>query len=139
MKRVGSMLTGQTGQTETARNQPEGGMHAGKVGAVASPADQAKVAVWLSNQRPADMDEAAVSRASSHGVGLRVKYEHRFPTGENGEYLPSYRVAVFCEVEGEEDQIRDALADLRNFMVPADVRTIEGWLAVLSVIVAKRA
>jgi hypothetical protein len=31
-----------------------------------------------------------------------------------------------------------ALADLRNFMTPAPIRQIEGWLAELSVIVARR-
>jgi hypothetical protein len=84
------------------------------------------------------MDAAAVSRASSHGVGLAVKYEWRFPSGPNGERMPSYQVAVSCEVSpnGNHDA---ALADLRNFMTPAPIRQIEGWLAELSVIVARRA
>jgi hypothetical protein len=83
------------------------------------------------------MDKAAVSRASSHGVGLQVKLEGRYPTGPNGERLPSYVVAVGCEVSPQGDHVA-ALADLRNFMTPAPVRQIEAWLAEMSVIVAKR-
>ena len=83
------------------------------------------------------MDKAAVSRASQHGVGLRVRYECRFPSGPNGEHLPSYMVAVACEVSPSGDHDA-ALADLRNFMTPAPMREIEAWLAVLSVTVAKR-
>lgn len=83
------------------------------------------------------MDTAAVSRASSHGVGLAVKYEWRFPSGPNGERMPSYQVAVACEVSQSGDH-EAALADLRNFMTPAPIRQIEGWLAELSVIVARR-
>jgi len=79
------------------------------------------------------MDQAAVSRASSHGVGLRVKYEGRYPEGGQ-----SYTVAVGCEVSGDPDDILDALDDLINFMEPASVRMIEEWLAELSVLVAKR-
>jgi hypothetical protein len=83
------------------------------------------------------MDKAAVSRASQHGVGLRVKYESRYPSGPNGERLPSYMVAVTCEVSPNGDHAA-ALADLRNFLTPAPIREIEAWLAVLSVTVAKR-
>lgn len=84
------------------------------------------------------MDKAAVSRALSHGVGLQVKYEWRYPSGPNGEYLPSYAIAVRCEVSEGGDHAA-ALADLRNFLTPAPIRTIEAWLAELSVIVARRA
>jgi hypothetical protein len=83
------------------------------------------------------MDKAAVSRASQHGVGLRVKYEGRYPTGPNGERLPSYVVATACEI-GPGGDIDAALADLQNFMTPAPIRQIEAWLAELSVLVAKR-
>lgn len=78
------------------------------------------------------MDRAAVSRASQHGVGLRVKYEGRYPEGR-----PAYWVAAGCEVSPDGDHSA-ALADLRNFMTPAPMRDIEAWLAVLSVTVAKR-
>jgi hypothetical protein len=38
---------------------------------------------------------------------------------------------------GTAENVATALADLRNFMTPAPVRQIEGWLAELSVIVAR--
>ena len=79
------------------------------------------------------MDQAAVSRASSHGVALKVKYEGRYP--EDGR---SYTVAVGCEVSGRPNDIAAALDDLVNFMQPAPIRLIEEWLAELSVLVAKR-
>ena len=99
--------------------------------------ENSQVAAWLSKQAPADMDKAAVSRALSHGVALTVRYDSRYPSGPNGERLPSYDVAVGCEVSG--CNIEAALSDLRNFLTPAPIRQIEGWLAELSVIVAKRA
>lgn len=138
MKHLGSMLTGQTAQMQAEGNRIEAGNSAGQRGAVISPADTQRVATWLAGQRPVDMDKAAVSRALSHGVGLAVKYEHRFPSGPNGEHLPSYQVAVSCAVSPAGNH-EAALADLRNFLTPAPVRLIEEWLAELSVIVARRA
>ena len=91
-----------------------------------------RVAAWLSRQKPKDMDSAAVSRASSHGVALKVKYELRFPEGR-----PSYQVAVWCDASGNREGALAALNDLRNFMTPAPQRSIEGWLAELSVTVAR--
>lgn len=112
-----------------------GMLHGGR--GLATPENSHRVSEWLAGQRPSDMDRAAVSRASSHGVGLTVKYELRFPSGPNGEYLPSYQIAVGCEVSPDGNHAA-ALADLRNFMTPAPVRKIEEWLAELSVIVARR-
>lgn len=66
-----------------------------------------------------------------------MKTSNRFPTGPNGEYMPSYSVAVGCDVSPEGDYA-SAVADLRNFMTPAPIRQIEAWLAELSVIVARR-
>ena len=137
MKQGDFTRIGQTAATVTQVSLHEVGKPAGRTGAVASRRDTSAVAAWLSKQRPADMDKAAVSRASQHGVGLLVKYEHRFPSGPNGENLPSYSVAVACEVSPNGDHMA-AAADLRNFLTPAPVREIEGWLAVLSVTVAKR-
>lgn len=50
--------------------------------------------------------------------------------------MPSYQVAVGCDVDGENREA--ALADLRKFCTPAPKREIEVWLAELSVLVAKR-
>lgn len=84
------------------------------------------------------MDQAAVSRASSLGVTLKVDYQHRFPSGPNGEYLPSYQVAVSCQIEGRPKDVAATLDHLRKFQTPAPIRKIEGWLAELSVITARR-
>lgn len=84
------------------------------------------------------MDKAAVSRARSHGVGLEVRFEGRYPSGANGEYLPSYQVAVSCAINGTDEQRKAALADVIKFLTPAPVHSIEDWLAELSVITAGR-
>lgn len=138
MKHEGFTHIGQTAATARPASPSVAGSNVGRGGAVASQADTQRVAAWLGAQRPADMDAAAVSRASQHGVGLMVRYEHRFPTGPNGEILPSYAVAVGCELDGDQTGVSAALADLRNFLTPAPTREIEAWLAELSVIVAKR-
>lgn len=84
------------------------------------------------------MDKAAVSRAKQHGVDLAVRYEGRYPSGPNGEALPSYQVAVSCQVGGTPQDRERALTDIEKFLTPAPIREIEGWLAELSVICAKR-
>lgn len=84
------------------------------------------------------MDKAAVLRAQSHGVALEVKFEGRYPTGPNGEYLPSYQVATSCSIFGDDKQRASALVDLQKFMTPPTVRRVEDWLAELSVITAGR-
>jgi len=132
MKQIASAITikPRAADTGTGTQRGERGL--------ATRENSAAIAAWLAGKSPADMDAAAVSRASSRGVGLRVRYEGRFPTGPNGERLPSYEVAVGCDIRGEPEAIQAALTDLRNFMTPAAVRDIEVWLARLSVVVAKR-
>lgn len=115
----------------------DGTKHGG-TGSLMSPQNTSEIAKWLSRQSPADMDAAAVLRAQSHGVGLAVKTETRFPSGPNGERLPMYEVAVGCRVNGDIASRDAALADLKHFMTPAPVRQIEEWLAELSVLVAGR-
>ena len=85
------------------------------------------------------MDKVAVSRARQHGVGLVVRYEGRYPSDKDGNPLPSYSLAVGCSVAVDEpEKLQDAICDMRNFMTPAPARQVEGRLAELSVIVAKR-
>lgn len=128
---------GQTGQTLAGKNPNVAGDKHGETGSGTKPLVTSEIADWLAGKVPTDMDQAAVSRASSHGVGLRVKYECRFPSGPNGERLPTYDVAVGCDISDKGD--RDAaLSDLRNFMTPAPMRQIEEWIARLSVVCAKR-
>lgn len=71
-------------------------------------------------------------------MNLTVKTEGRYPTGANGEHLPSYSVAVGCAVDGTAEQREAARADLVNFMTPAQTRKIEHWLAELSLLTAGR-
>jgi hypothetical protein len=101
--------------------------------------DATAVASWLSGQCPDAVDRAALSRASRHGAELRVRYEGRYPSGPNGERLPSYMVATGCTLQSTEEARRAALADMRKFLTPAPQREIEAWLAELSVIVVRRA
>ena len=131
-KQEGFTHIGPTAETAMQRNRPEVGNNAGPTGVALSLSDTNRVAAWLAKQAPVDMDKAAVSRASQHGVGLRVRYEWRYPEGQ-----PSYPVAVGCEISPDGNH-EAALADLRNFLTPAPIREIEAWLAVLSVTVAKR-
>jgi hypothetical protein len=131
MKPINSQIT-----TALSRPNFETGTPHGEHGSVTLE-NSGKVAEWLSRQQPEDMNKAAVSRASSHGVGLRVRYEGRFPSGPNGERLPSYMVAVGCDISPNGNH-EAALRDLRNFMTPAPMRKIEEWIARLSVTCAKR-
>lgn len=98
--------------------------------------ESSEIAGWLAKQAPADMDKAAELRAQSHGVSLAVRYEGRYPSGPNGERLPSYTVAVGCRIHGNDEQRKAALADLVKFQTPAPIRQIERWLAELSVLTA---
>jgi hypothetical protein len=125
MKPISSAITTPQREVGSAIGTPLGGRGL-------ATQENSRVAAWLAKQAPADMDKAAVSRASQHGVGLRVKYEGRYPEGQ-----PAYVVATACEVSpgGDHDA---ALADLRNFLTSAPIRQIEAWLAELSVLVAKR-
>lgn len=132
MKQIASATTTILSKAASETGTPHGGH------GLATRESSTAIAAWLADKRPSDMDKAALSRASSHGVGLRVKYEGRYPTGPNGEHLPSYQIAVSCEVNGDDDAIQNAFDDLRNFMTPAPRRQIEEWIARLSVVSAKR-
>lgn len=67
-----------------------------------------------------------------------AKTELRFPVGENGERMGFYEVTVGCNINGTTEDRQNALADLLNFQISADMRQIEDWLAELSVISASR-
>jgi len=97
-----------------------------------------EIATWLGKQAVREVDQAAVSRASSHGVTLEIKYDTRFPRGPNGEKLPAYTVATGCKVCGNNPAREAALADLIKFQTPASLSQIERWLAELSVLCASR-
>ncbi len=84
------------------------------------------------------MDAAAVLRASQLGVGLKVTLDYRFPKDARGCSLPVHAVVRGCEVTGSPECRDAAAAALQRLETPAPASAIEGWLAELSVIVAKR-
>lgn len=129
---------GSTAQTVTDESRNVGGGSAGETGSALSLHNSSEIAAWLSRHAPGDMDKAAVSRASSHGVALTVREELRFPSGPNGERLPCYSVVVGCDAAGGPEQREAARRDLERFMTPAPTRVLEGWIAELSVITAGR-
>lgn len=132
------MPIGETGQTLAGKNQSVAGHRHGETVSVTKPRSSSEIAEWLATHVPADVDRAAESRALSHGVSMAVRYELRFPGGPNGEHLPSYSVAVGCDVQGTDAQRFLAKQDLENFQTPASIREIERWLAELSVLTAGR-
>lgn len=97
-----------------------------------------QIAAWLADRSPQDVDKAAVSRASRHGVGLRVITEARFPRDEKGDRLPMVVIVKGCEVTGSLSQAGPVADDLARFCTPAPRSEIEAWLAELSVIVVRR-
>ena len=98
-----------------------------------------RLAEWLAQRKPEDVDKAAVSRASQRGVTLAVDYSFRFPKDERGNSLPVVTTVRGCSVAGAEEARALVLADLQKLQQPAPSRAVEGWLAELSVITAKRA
>lgn len=127
MKPIDSVTTTFLSNRDSETGTPRGGL------GLATRENSNRITSWLAKQDPRDMDQVAVSRALSRDVGLRVKYEGRYP--EDGQ---SYTIAVGCEVSGSPENMAATLDDLVNFMLPAPVRLIEEWLAELSVLVAKR-
>lgn len=106
------------------------GMQPGAHGLVTH--ESSAAAAWLARRTPSQADEAAVWRASQHGVEVHFNEEARFPEG--GGY---YHIITGCILSGDADY--QALAnELKGFITPAPVEVIEGWLAELSVITARR-
>ncbi len=97
-----------------------------------------RLAGWLAQHRPDEVDAAAVWRASQLNVDIRVRFDHRFPRDARGNSLPVVSVVQGCDVSGSPADRAAAAEALRKIETPAPQRAIEGWLAELSVIVAKR-
>lgn len=129
---------GETELTLAAKSRSAAGSRLGKTASAIRLQDSSEIATWLAKHDPEDMDKAAELRALSHGANLEVRYQGRYPTGPNGESLPSYTVAVGCGIAGSSASREAALADLIKFQTPAPVRQIERWLAELSVLTAGR-
>lgn len=88
--------------------------------------------------RPTEVMDQVQWQASQLGVRLNVKLEGRYPTGPNGESLGSYMVAVGCEIGGSIGQAENMARIIQQTCTPAEKTEIEGWLAELSVLVARR-
>lgn len=123
---------GMISQNQNQPNLSEGGAQPGGTELILSDGDTSKIAARLSQHNPADMDKKAVSLAQSCGVGLEVKFKTVFRDGQ------MFDVAKGCEVVGTDEQRQAALSKLLIFQTPAPKRTIEEWLAELSVLTAGR-
>lgn len=129
---------GQIAETRAQGSLSEVGGRRGTTVCETSRGSSSEIGEWLKRHSPRDTDKQAVWRAQSHGVALEVKTEGRYPTGPNGESLPSYTVAVGCRVHGTDAQRAAAKADIEKLLEPAPKRQIEDWLAELSVLTAGR-
>ena len=97
-----------------------------------------RVVEWLASHTPYQVEKALVSRASSRNVDLDIIYEHRFPRDDKGRPLPVQSVFKGVSVRGDREQIKKVCDDFRKALARAPAEMIEGWLAELSVITAKR-
>ena len=131
MKHLHSAIT-------TLQKEPSAqtGMRRGELG-LETP-ENSRLVAWLAGQAPADVDKAAVLRASQLGVDLRVKVDYRFPKDERGNSLPVVMVVKGCDVIGTPEARSQAIDALGKLETPAPSRELEGWLAELAVITAKR-
>ena len=100
--------------------------------------DNLRIVNWLASRTPYQVEKALVSRASSRSVGLDVIYDHRFPRDGKGNSLPVQSVCKAVKVSGSPEDIEAVRQDFIKAMQPATDDMIEGWLAELSVITAKR-
>jgi hypothetical protein len=83
-----------------------------------------RAAAWLAGHRPAEVDKAALSRASSLNAGLAIKMVDGLPV----------KVQVF----GTPQDRADAASAIEGFFTPAPKPQIEEWLAELSVITRRK-
>lgn len=139
MKHEDFTRIGQTALTAKPANLSGAGNNAGQGGAVVSPQDTARVRAYLGSHKPQDVDKAAVLRASQLGVGLAVKFDYRFPKDERGNSLPLVTLVKGVTVSGSAQARADTVAAIRRLEINAEPREVEGWLAELSVITARRA
>ena len=79
-----------------------------------------------------------VSLASQHGVQLSVENDYRTPRDSKGNMLDPIISLRSVSVSGPLENYPVAAEEVRRGMRPAAPEAIEGWLAELSVIVAKR-
>lgn len=99
----------------------------------AMPAGSSRIAAWLAQRSPEEVDKAAESRVRQHGVELHTMTEWGFLVIG----IPSFGTAKACEAHGGGNYAA-AIDEVRKFMTPAPLKVIEGWLAELSVITARK-
>lgn len=131
MKQIGSVTTTSPGEQPSRIGTPRG-----ERGLATS--ESSRLVAWLVKSTPVEVDAAAVLRASQLGVGLRVALDHRFPKDDRGNPLPAYSVVRGCSVTGDREKFGEVAEAIQRLETPAPSGDIEGWLAELSVITAKR-
>lgn len=87
---------------------------------------------------PAAMDRHVVSSAQRFGVVLDVQTDYRVPRDSNGNMLDAVITVKGCSVSGDPEAVPRVLEGVKRSLEPATTDQIEGWLAELSVIVARR-
>ena len=130
------MHIGQTGETGTQGNQLRAGSNAGQTVAEQSPQNM-RVVEWLVQRKPSEVDRVLQSQASLLNVALKVEYDTRQTTDSAGN-VTTHFFAKGGMAFGQVEDLRDVSAKIEAAMHPAEAQRIEGWLAELSVIVAKR-
>lgn len=117
MKQTGSAIITSQGTPGSEIGMPLGGHGL-------PTAESLRAVAWLARQRPADVDQAVLSRASSLNAGLAVRM---------GDGQP-----IKVSVLGDAESRRNAVAAISGFFTEAPTGKIEEWLAELSVITRRR-
>jgi hypothetical protein len=95
------------------------------------------VVAWLVQRSPSEVDKSLHSLALSHNVALRVSYDTR-QTRDTAGNVTTHFFAKSCQGSGQIEDAERVAAKIAAAMEPAPVGMIEGWLAELSVIVARK-
>ena len=102
-----------------------------------TPANSGRAVAWLVQRSPSEVDRALRSLASSHNVALQVSYDTR-QTRDIAGNVTTHFFAKSCQGSGQIEDAERVAAKIAAAMEPAPVGMIEGWLAELSVIVARK-
>lgn len=124
MKQLSSLIT-----TQLEASHQQIGRQAGELGLET----QSNISRRLSKLAPQEVLASLVLRASQQSVEIHLEKRSIIKNGVYaGEYLQSVKIV------GNNDNIASVLADFQKAEIPAEDHMIEGWLAELSVITAKR-
>lgn len=137
MKQEDFTHTGQIAATGTRQSQIVAGSSAGRASAVGSPQNISRAVAWLVQRSPSEVDRALHSLALSHNVALRVSYDTR-QTRDSAGNVTTHFFAKGCSGSGQIEDAETVAAKIAAALEPAPVGMIEGWLAELSVIVARK-